>query len=54
MAAAEGWAFARGASSVELGTYEFNTDAHAFYQQLGYATLHRRMNKALPAQWTVD
>jgi len=50
MAAAEDWAVAHGATSIELGTYEFNTDARAFYERLGYATLHRRLNKPLPAR----
>ena len=47
MAVAEEWALSRGATSIELGTYEFNSEAHAFYFQLGYANLHRRMNKQL-------
>jgi ribosomal protein S18 acetylase RimI-like enzyme len=47
MAEAEAWAVTRGASSIELGTYEFNTEAHEFYFRLGYTTLHRRLNKML-------
>jgi GNAT superfamily N-acetyltransferase len=50
MAAAEDWAIAQGATSIELGMYEFNSNAREFYQQLGYSTLHRRMNKALAVQ----
>ena len=47
MDAAEAWALAKGASAIELNVYEFNTAALAFYHQLGYTTLSRRMLKEL-------
>jgi diamine N-acetyltransferase len=47
MADVEKWAAAQGVASIELGTYEFNQAAIEFYEHLGYATLHRRMNKPL-------
>jgi len=45
MNAAEAWALARGATSIELNVYEFNEAAQAFYRQLGYITQRRRMVK---------
>ena len=42
------WALSRGAESVELSVYEFNHEAMAFYDKLGFQTLSRRMSKSLP------
>lgn len=47
MQAASRWAVARGATSMELNVYEFNTAAVAFYQALGYETHSRRMSRPL-------
>jgi ribosomal protein S18 acetylase RimI-like enzyme len=47
MAQAEAWAKTNGATAIELGVYEFNQEAQAFYRDLGYTTFHRRMGKAL-------
>lgn len=47
MARAHEWATAQGAGSVELGVWEFNQEAIAFYRALGYATVMRRMSKPL-------
>lgn len=47
MAAAEAWALRRGISRIELNVFEFNHDAQAFYEHLGYETLSRRMVKRL-------
>jgi ribosomal protein S18 acetylase RimI-like enzyme len=47
MDTAQEWAIARGATAIELNVYEFNEAAQAFYRQLGYATLSRRMIKNL-------
>ena len=41
------WAKARGASGIELNVYEFNREAIAFYERLGYSTLCRKMNLPL-------
>ena len=46
VARAEQWAAAKGANSVELNVWEFNKDAVAFYEKLGYATASRRMWKS--------
>ena len=43
MARAQQFASAKGASSLELTVYEFNQDARAFYEALGYQTESRRM-----------
>ena len=43
----EGWATARGATSIELNVYEFNETAISFYEGLGYQTLSRKMSKKL-------
>ncbi len=45
LAEAEAWARENGASSVELNVYEFNEGAIAFYRELGYQTLSRRMER---------
>jgi ribosomal protein S18 acetylase RimI-like enzyme len=50
MARAERWAAAQGAGNVELGVWEFNQEAVAFYRALGYETAMRRMSKALRGQ----
>lgn len=47
MQRAEQWAAEKGAASVELTVYEFNRSAVAFYQQLGYGSLSRKMLKPL-------
>ncbi len=47
MAWAEKWASSRGAGAIELHVWEFNRDAIAFYERLGYATASRRMRKSL-------
>jgi ribosomal protein S18 acetylase RimI-like enzyme len=47
MEQAEAWARTNGATAIELGVYEFNQEAQAFYRDLGYTTFHRRMGKAL-------
>ncbi len=47
VSAAEQWATARGACEVEIMVYEFNADAIAFYERLGYATVFRRMSRSL-------
>jgi ribosomal protein S18 acetylase RimI-like enzyme len=41
------WAIAKGAASIELNVYEFNETAIAFYENLGYQTFSRKMNKEL-------
>ena len=41
------WAIAKGATSIELNVYEFNTTAISFYERLGYQTFSRKMNKDL-------
>jgi ribosomal protein S18 acetylase RimI-like enzyme len=47
MEKAHQWAQAKGASQVELGVWEFNKGAIAFYERLGYTTALRRMRRAL-------
>lgn len=47
MDTAQVWAVEKGASSIELNVFDFNQSAIAFYQRLGYATLSRKMNKAV-------
>lgn len=47
MQTSEEWAIARGAASVELGVYEFNQIAISFYENLGFHTLSRKMQKEL-------
>jgi diamine N-acetyltransferase len=41
------WAIAKGATSIELNVYEFNTSAISFYESLGYQTFSRKMSKEL-------
>ncbi len=47
MEQAEAWARTNGATAIELGVYEFNQEAQAFYRDLGYTTFYRRMGKTL-------
>ena len=47
MDAAEKWAIDRQAEQMELTVLEFNNSAIAFYEELRYETLNRRMGKAL-------
>jgi GNAT superfamily N-acetyltransferase len=42
---AERWVRAQGASWLELGVYEFNQEARAFYQSLGYAPVLSKLRK---------
>ncbi len=44
---AERWAQAQGASWLELGVYEFNEQARAFYQSLGYAPVLTKYRRPL-------
>jgi len=41
------WARERGATTIELNVYEFNQDAIAFYQALGYAVIRHQMGRPL-------
>lgn len=43
----QGWAIAKGATTIELNVYEFNTSAISFYERLGYQTFSRKMSKEL-------
>jgi ribosomal protein S18 acetylase RimI-like enzyme len=45
MEVSERWARERGADQIELGVWEFNEHARAFYNALGYRTARRRMWK---------
>jgi ribosomal protein S18 acetylase RimI-like enzyme len=57
MAVAERWAWAQGASEIELQVWEANRPAIAFYQKLGYSTARRTMRRELgpvPATATLD
>jgi len=47
MEQAQAWAAAQGATSVELTVFEFNDAARAFYRDLGYETLSRKMSRPL-------
>jgi len=42
---AERWAVAHGAKWLELGVYEFNDDARAFYGALGYGPVSTKLRK---------
>jgi ribosomal protein S18 acetylase RimI-like enzyme len=46
--AAENWANERGAAWVELGVYDFNTAARAFYEALGYVPVTTKLRRPLP------
>jgi ribosomal protein S18 acetylase RimI-like enzyme len=48
MEAAHRWAQEQGVEQIELGVWEFNQGALAFYQKLGYRTAIRRMHYRLP------
>jgi ribosomal protein S18 acetylase RimI-like enzyme len=48
--AAESWANERGAAWVELGVYDFNTEARAFYAALGYLPVWTKLRRPLPAK----
>jgi ribosomal protein S18 acetylase RimI-like enzyme len=47
MERAQAWAQAKGLDRIELHVWEFNQEAIAFYEQLGYETISRRMGKRL-------
>ena len=47
MERAHQWAREHGASEIELTVWEFNTPAIAFYEQLGYTTLSRKLRLPL-------
>jgi ribosomal protein S18 acetylase RimI-like enzyme len=44
---AHAWARAQGLADVELTVWEFNQDAIAFYEALGYTTIVRRLWKGI-------
>ena len=41
------WSITKGATSIELNVYEFNSSAISFYKKCGYITVSRRMSKAI-------
>ncbi|MEP7052018.1 MAG: GNAT family N-acetyltransferase [Pseudomonadota bacterium] len=45
--AAEAWGLTRGAQWLELVVYDFNTDARAFYEALGYGPATLKLRKPL-------
>jgi ribosomal protein S18 acetylase RimI-like enzyme len=45
---AENWANERGAAWLELGVYDFNTQARAFYEALGYLPVSTKLRRSLP------
>lgn len=45
VAAMEAWALAAGAAWLELSVYEFNAEAHRFYEALGYLPLRTVLRK---------
>lgn len=47
MEAAEQWALDRGIEALELNVWERNRGGIAFYEQLGYTTVRRRMKRYL-------
>jgi len=47
LASAESWAILLGCDGIQLGVWEFNRRARAFYEAQGYATAMRRMWKDL-------
>ncbi len=47
MDAADGWAKARGAEEIELTVWNFNSNATALYESLGYKTTKRTLLKPL-------
>ena len=46
--AAEGWARTQGARWVELVVYDFNANARAFYEALGYLPTSMKLRKPMP------
>jgi ribosomal protein S18 acetylase RimI-like enzyme len=48
--AADRWAQDAGIDQVELGVWEFNEGARAFYEALGYRTASRKMWRRLPGR----
>jgi len=42
------WAQAHGVTDIQLTVWDFNREALAFYEKLGYQMLHQRMRKELP------
>ena len=50
--AAVGWARERGASAIELNVFEFNEAALAFYEDVGFTSIARRL--ALPLGGQAD
>jgi ribosomal protein S18 acetylase RimI-like enzyme len=46
MERADRWVSERGVDQIELGVWEFNEPARAFYEALGYHTARRRMWKS--------
>jgi len=44
---AQQWAVEKGATEIELGVWEFNQEAAAFYKKLGYTTAKRIMSKSV-------
>jgi ribosomal protein S18 acetylase RimI-like enzyme len=46
--AAENWAQQQNLSWLELGVYEFNAGARAFYEALGYLPVSTKLRKPLP------
>jgi ribosomal protein S18 acetylase RimI-like enzyme len=44
------WAVPKGAASIELNVYEFNKNAIAFYERLGYKILSRKMSKTVNSE----
>ena len=47
VAGAQQWAHARGAEWLELNVYDFNHDAAAFYDALGFQSISRKMHMSL-------
>jgi ribosomal protein S18 acetylase RimI-like enzyme len=47
MEAAHRWAAEKGAGTVELTVWDFNTEALALYEKLGYTTMYRRLSRAV-------
>ena len=45
MAAANDWAKARGATEIELEVWDFNREATAFYESLGYRTARSTLSR---------
>ena len=48
------WAITKGATSIELNVYEFNTSAISFYEKLGYQAISRKMSKDLDMDRTAN